>query len=122
MNTSALKGVYYSNQKSSEAPAYYVTLDDARALRKAGKAFAINSGRDIRLIQEYVVQSVVEQVFGWNILGGMRRTALNEGRVGQFSIGYPVPYAFEGHLRMPRAAVINHTETSEAVTVPSLAT
>jgi len=42
-----------------------------------------------------------------HLSGRMRATALNEGRRGQFTIGYPIPAAFEGHLTMPIARIIN---------------
>lgn len=41
--------------------------------------------------------------------GRLYACAIQEGRVGQFTIGYPIPYVFEGHLREPRAAEVNGT-------------
>jgi hypothetical protein len=49
------------------------------------------------------------QKVGWNIRSArMRASCLNEGRCGQFTIGYPIPPAFKGHLRMPKAALVNY--------------
>jgi hypothetical protein len=50
----------------------------------------------------------IEEALGWTPqFGRLRATVLNEGRAGQFPIGYPIPYAFEGHIKMPRAAEVN---------------
>lgn len=43
-------GVYLSEQKSTEEPAYFVDREEARSLKRANQAFFINHGRDIRLL------------------------------------------------------------------------
>lgn len=42
-------GVYYQNQPSSEAPAYSVSLNEARQLKTERRAYFINHGKAIRL-------------------------------------------------------------------------
>lgn len=76
-------------------------------MRNNGEAWSINHGKDVRLKEAYAAPSPIEELFGSGQIGFMRHTALNEGRCGQFTIGYPIPYAFEGHLKMPKASDVN---------------
>lgn len=86
-----------------------VSRERAREMKAAGTHSFINHGQDLRLIQVMPSgKTLAEKKLGWRPPNGrLRASVLNEGRVGQFTIGYPIPYAWEGHLRMPRAEVIN---------------
>lgn len=59
-------------------------------------------------IENMHVKTEMETKFGWNPpFGRYRSTALNEGRAGQFSIGYPIPFGWEGSMSPMRVAVVN---------------
>lgn len=87
-----------------------VSREEARAMKAAGTHFFINHGKALRQVARCVeVFTELEQELGWFPKGKLlKASVLCQGRVGQFTIGYPIPYAFEGHLRMPRASVVNY--------------
>jgi hypothetical protein len=71
----------------------------ARELSKAGQIYFINHGKDARVLRPIQDERTdIEKVAGWKIMREMLNTALNRGRVGQFCIGYPIPYAHEGRF------------------------
>jgi hypothetical protein len=98
--------VFYSDES---AAGYDVSKDEAHKLvRQERSATYIDNGHAIKLLTvKAELKTEIESVLGWNVEPWMRHCALNRGRVGQFSIGYPIPYAFEGHITMPKAAIIN---------------
>lgn len=75
-----------------------VTREEARYLvRETNQAMWINRAQDIRWLRPLEdTRCEMEKVIGCMVDKEMRHCALNRGRVGQFTIGYPIPYAYEG--------------------------
>lgn len=88
-----------------------VDRSEARSFKLRGEAYFINHGKDMRLNDDRARISQIETEDGVLFLrwgGYMNSTLLNRGRSGQFH--YPIPYVYEGHLTMPRAARVNGTD------------
>jgi hypothetical protein len=100
----AMVDVYVGDEISHQ-----VSRTEARKLKAEGTHYFINCGKDIKRAKQPDPQTELQEKFGWMPpFGRYRSSALNEGRVGQFTIGYPIPYAFKGHLKSPKALEINY--------------
>jgi hypothetical protein len=111
MNISVSKSAYEAmvNVYTGDEVTHQVTREEARAMKLSGTHYFINHGKDIRRAKQPDPQTEIQERFGWMPpFGRYRSSALNEGRVGQFTIGYPIPYAFKGHLKAPKALEINY--------------
>jgi hypothetical protein len=91
-----------SSNPSVDPPSYKISGARAAAHLQNGLAVQLDARRIQMLPADFIAAKlyIPPEV-------GFRRSALNEGRCGQFTIGYPIPYAFEGHLRSPRARDVN---------------
>lgn len=85
-----------------------VTREQAREMRDAGTHYFINHGKALRSAIPQSPRTELEEALDWNMpFGRMRASALNEGRSGQFFIGYPIPYVFEGRPLNMKVSVVN---------------
>lgn len=102
----------YLNQDDTLAGevAFTVDLETAREWRRSNppKAMSVNHGKGIELIRQPSDElTEIEKVSGWNIAPRLRRSVLRPGQSGQGIADYPIPYVFEGHLKMPRIRETN---------------
>lgn len=109
----AMVNVYVGNEIVER-----VTRERARELKEAGTHFFINAGKALRKVKVCEPTSTeIEHKMGWNVARGLQSSVLGRGaatHTGRQDKSrwhrvphYPVPYAFEGHLKTPRAAVVN---------------
>lgn len=94
-----------------------VTREQSREMKATGEYFFFHHGQDLKLVRNLFekLQTKLEESVGWNMpFGRLRASAMNEGSASctgkgrQSSVpSYPIRYAFEGHLKSPRVAVIN---------------
>lgn len=103
-------GVYYSSQDFKEAPAYFVSREEARKLKKDKRGFFVNHGKDMCLIGQPEPLTAIEELTGWNTPTGLKISVLHPGRCGQNIANYPIPYVFDGHLTDPKAYIVNGTD------------